>query len=89
MSLSVTTTEVIITEIASSKPMMPIIPMVRALPCQNVRDSAPQMRFKARSITEKTQEPAHNTTMKQVMTIPVPTEDRERSVSRKKAREPG
>ena len=61
--------------------MTPIIPIVSARPCQNVREVAPQIRFSARSITANTQEPAHKTTMKQLMSTPGPTEENERIVS--------
>ena len=69
--------------------MTPIMPIVSARPCRKVREVAPQIRFRARSITAKTQEPAHSTTMKQLMSTPVPTDENDRIVSCKKAREPG
>src|SRR6266436_493618 len=89
ISRNATNHEVISTETDNSTPTMPIIPIVIARPCQNVLEIVPQIRFNACSSTEKTQEPAHSTTITQVIIIPVPTDDRERTVSRKKLLDPG
>lgn len=88
-SRSATAHDVISTETESSTPTIPIIPIVIARPCQNVRDIVPQILFNARSSTEKTHDPAQSTTMTQVIIIPVPTEERDRTVSRRKLLDPG
>src|SRR5687767_4329226 len=89
ISRRATTTDVIRTDSDNNAPTIPIMPTVNARPCQNVRDVAPQMRLSARSITAKTHEPAQITTTTQVMITPVPTDESERTVSRRNLPEPG
>jgi hypothetical protein len=70
MSLNTMIADVTNTDNESSKPTIPTMPTVSARPCQNVLDVAPQIRFKARSITANTHEPAQKTTTMQVMIAP-------------------
>src|ERR1044072_3739627 len=78
-----TSREVKSTESDSNKPTIPTMPSVIARPCQKVRETAPQIRLSARSITAKTQEPAQNTSTTHVTIAPTLSSENCPIVSRK------
>src|SRR5262245_14750744 len=86
---SVTNKDVIRTEQDSKHPTIPIIPRLSARPCRKVREVVLQIRLRARSMTENTHVPAHNTIPTQLTITPVPTLERDSTVVRKNLPNPG
>src|SRR5262245_41914963 len=87
--LSATSPDVSRNEASSKVPIVVIIPMVSKRPCRNLRGLVFQMRQIVRSMTLNIHEPAHNSTMNDVISRPVETSCIASRLRRTNSYEPG